>query len=507
MHSEDEIQNLVKTALDLAYKKFQEKKFEIVCVIAEQIIKIMPNEYAAMQILGLSYSALQIHDESIKILSECLEKNPDNPETLNDLALCESNRGLYEKAILLLEKAIQINPEMSELYSNLGLQYRHKEQHEKAIECFNKALQIKPIPTTYAMMGGCYGELKQLEKAKKYIKKAIEMKPDFAAAHVDLASILKLQGKWPDGFEEYEWRYDVHDQLQVWKKIYDPNKRWHGEEINGKRIIIHTEQGHGDAIHFVRYLKPLKDRGAYVILHCNEILQGIFSSFADEIFTQEPDKMSSWQEGNRIPKHEYHCPMLSLPHIFKSIYTYPSYIKVDRKFDLSNYKDFYKIGIVWAGNPQHPNDRQRSCKLELFRQISEMPNVKLFSLMKDTRTRAYVHENKPIDLTDGAEDMKVVDLRDQIHDFEDTAAIINSLDLVIGVDTAVMHLVGAMGKPSILLLPWNPDWRWELEGSFTIWYGNMHIIRQKTKGDWEPVFDEAKQILENYLIRHLDVID
>jgi len=141
----------------------------------------------------------------------------------------------------------------------------------------------------------------------------------------------------------------------------------------------------------------------------------------------------------------------------------------------------------------------------LFRQIGEIPNIKLFSLMKDTRTRAYVHENKPIDLTEGAEDMKVVDLREHINDFEDTAAIINSLDLVIGVDTAVMHLAGAIGKPSILLLPWNPDWRWELEGSDTIWYGNMHIIRQKTKGDWKPVFEEAKQIVENYFYRPLDL--
>lgn len=498
MHSEEDLNKLVKDALEIAYKKFHEKKFEIVCVITEQILKVSPHECGAMQILGLSYSALQRHEEAISILQKSLQNNPNNPETLNDLALCESNKGNYDSAISYLEKAISIKPDMPELYSNLGLQYRHKENHEKAIDCFNKCLSIKESHVTYAMIGGCYGEMKMLDEARKNIEKAIELKPDFAAAHVDLSSIYKLQSKWMEGFEEYEWRYDVHEQLQIWKKIYDPSKRWNGEEISGKRIIIHTEQGHGDAIHFARFLIPLKSKGAHVILHCNSILKNIFSKLADEFFIEEPSNMKSWQEGNDLPDHDFHCPLLSLPYVFKSIFIYPSYINVERKFDLSNYKNFHKIGIVWAGNPQHPNDRHRSCKLSLFKKIGEIPNVKLFSLMKDTRKRAYLHDKNPVDLTDGSDDMKVVDLRDKINDFEDTAAIINSLDMVVSIDSAVVHLAGAMGKPCILLLPWNPDWRWEIDGTNTIWYGSVEIIRQKEKGDWIPVFEEAEKLIREY---------
>ena len=110
-----------------------------------------------------------------------------------------------------MNKAIEINPDTSCFHSNLGLQYRHKLNHEEALSCFQKALEIKREAPTLAMIGGCYGELKNLDEAEKYILQAIEMKPDFAAAHVDLASVLKLKGKWHEGFIEYEWRYDVYD--------------------------------------------------------------------------------------------------------------------------------------------------------------------------------------------------------------------------------------------------------------------------------------------------------
>ena len=499
MFDETEIKELIEKALDTAYQKFQEKKFEMVCVVTNQILKINPDNCNAMQLLGLSYSALQRHDEAVEVLSKCLEHHPDNPETLNDLALSYSNKRNFQKSIELIEKAISIKPEMASLYGNLGLQYRHIQDHYKAIECFRKGIKIQPDHTLFAMLGGCYGELKQLDKAKEYLEKAIEMKPDFAAAHTDLASVLKLEGKWEQGFAEYEWRFDVYDQLKMWKKIYDPNKRWKGEDLEGKKILIHTEQGHGDAINFVRYLKPLKKKGAHIILHCNDILVPIFKNLADEFYTVEPTKIAPWEEGNETPEHDYHCSVMSLPHIFKSIFTYPEYIHVDRKFDLSKYDTNFKIGIVWAGNPQHPNDKNRSCKLEYFRQISQSPNVKLFSLMKDIRKRAYSDNDTPIDLTEGADDMQVVDLHEYINSFEDTASIINSLDMVVGVDTAVMHLAGAMGKMAILLLPWNPDWRWGLEGSDTIWYGSLYLARQKEKGVWNSVFDETKNLIQDYL--------
>lgn len=498
MNKEEEVKQLINQAYEKAYEKFQEKKYEIVCVIAEQILKVSPNEWQAMQILGLSYSALNRFDDSITILKRCLELNSDNAETLNDLALAYSGKYDYDNSIKYLEKAIDVKPDMAVFHSNLGLQYRHKKNNDKAIESFKKSISLSEKPETLAMLGGCYGEKKQLDEAEKYILKALELNPNFAAAHVDLSSILKLQGKWKEGFSEYEWRSDVYDQLQIWKKIYNPAKKWRGEDISGKRIVIHTEQGHGDAIQFIRYLKPLKNKGAYIILHCAESLKSIFFNLADEFYTTEPNTVANWDVGNNTPEHDYHCSVMSLPNILQSIFTYYSYIKVDRNFDLSNYKNNKKIGIVWAGNPQHPNDRERSCRLELFRKISKIDGVKLFSLMKDTRPRAYKDNGISVDLTIGSEDIKVVDLCEYINDFEDTASIINSLDLIISVDSSVIHLAGAMGKPCFGLISWNPDWRWEIEGDCTVWYPSVSLVRQKERGNWDSVFEEVEILVEKF---------
>ena len=498
-YSSEDVKNLVSASLDKAYEKFREKKFEIVCVITEQVIKVDPYNANALQLLGLSYSALSRHSDAILTLQKCIDQNPQSAESLNDLALAHSNNGNYEEAIHFLEKAIALKPEMAVLHSNLGLQYRHKHDYENALKHFDDSVKIKREPTTLAMIGGCYGEMKLLDEAEKYIRESINLRPDFAAAHVDLASILKLKGRWEEGFEEYEWRFDVHEQLQIWKKIYDPAKRWKGENLQGKRIMVHTEQGHGDAIMFSRYLPSLKDMGAHVTLHCAKTLEPIFEGLAHEFYTKEPKMLPDYSEESDIPKYDFQVPLLSLPHTMKRIITYKSYIYAKSKFDLSKYDSSCKVGIVWAGNPQHPNDRMRSCKLEFFKDISKIPDIKLFSLMKDTRPRSYIHDKKVYDLTENSENMGVVDLSFHMEDFGQTAEIIRSLDIVVGVDTAVMHLAGAMGKPCILLLPWSPDWRWELDGDFTIWYSTMHILRQREKGNWQTVFEEAKSLIENFI--------
>jgi hypothetical protein len=188
---------------------------------------------------------------------------------------------------------------------------------------------------------------------------------------------------------------------------------------------------------------------------------------------------------------------MSLPHILNLDYI-PNepYIFISEKIKIEKYNDKIKIGIVWAGNPEHSNDRKRSCELKMFKGIHDLNNVKLFSLMKDTRKRAYNDQNKPIDLTEGSENMQIVDFSEQIKSFHDTALIINSLDIIIGVDTSVLHLAGAMGKPCCLLLSKNNDWRWKSEGETTIWYPSMKLFRQEKNGDWSSVFEKVEKYIK-----------
>jgi tetratricopeptide (TPR) repeat protein len=491
MFSEDDVLKLIKEAKEKALNKFEKKQYIEAEIILSQILKINPDNLEVMQLLGLTKHRLKKFEEAISIFDAAIQIDESNYENYNNKGLCLVNLGRHHEAIENIKKSIEINPNCAFLYGNLGLQYRYIKKTEEAISCFEKSIEIEPNETAWSMLGGCYGENKQLEKAEECFLKALEINPNFAPAHVDIANVYLNKKEWEKAWSEYEWRFDVFDQLKVWKNLYDPEKKWNGENLEGKTIIVHGEQGCGDSIHFFRYIPFIKSKK--IILHCAEQLSSIFKHHVSEIYTQEPTLIKR----EDLPEHDYHCSILSLPHILKMKEIPPFDLNIKRKEDLSNYDNFYKIGIVWAGNPQHPNDSERSCHLTLFKNIHDIPGVKLFSLVKDTRPRIYRFMKDPLDLTDGTENMGIVDMSSIIKSFADTAAIINSLDLVITVDTSTLHLAGSLNKKTWALIPFNPDWRWGLTGEKTIWYPSVKMFRQPRKGDWASVFSQIEKEIKN----------
>lgn len=504
MFTQENIKELVSSGLDIANKKFSEGKTEDAEIVVKQVLKVDPTNQQGLQLLGLIKHKRNEHEKAIEIFEKALTYAPENIENHNNLALCYAGIGNYSKAIELLEKAVAKNPK-GFMYSNLGLQYRNNKDIEKAIDSFEKSLAIEPTAHTWGMLGGCYGEKQNLDKAEECFRKSLEINPNFAPGHLDLASIYQLRGEWEKAWEEYEWRFEVYQQTKFWQQIYEPEKKWHGENLLGKRIIIHSEQGAGDAIHFVRYVPLIKNLGAYTIIHCWESLESLFKPLADEVYTKDPSLIPIYQKRTtdfNMPAYDFHCSMMSLPYLLKckEIPGTP-YLQTDKTLNMEDYRGLFKIGIIWGGNPQHPNDANRSCKLNYFRSIYELPNVKLFSLQKDTRPRAYRFMPTPIDLTDGADDMKIVDVSEFMNNFEDTAAIIKGMDLIISVDTAVLHLAGALNKPTWAALAWNSDWRWKIEGETTDWYPSVKLFRQPKSGDWESVFKAITNRLQNdYLL-------
>lgn len=489
MFTEDSIKELVEKAMAIASQKFNEKAFDEAEVVINQVIKVDPNNVAGWQLLGMVKHMTGNFQESIAFFSKALEIDPNNPENHNNIAMSKSHLGQYQEAIESLLKAIELNPECSYLHSNIGLQYRNNMSVDKAIESFQKSLMLVEEPKTLGMLGGCYGEKKNLEEAEKCFKRAIEIEPNFAAAHVDLAHVYHLRGEWEKAWQEYEWRFSVYEQLQCWNRIFGNEKRWRKENPEGKTIIVYGEQGSGDSINFFRYVKILKSLGARVILHCQESLRSLFEDQVDETWTENPAAITS------VPNYDYHCSMMSLPYILGCEIPSEPYLKAKENINIDNYS--FNIGVAWAGSPQHPNDYQRSCNLSYFRPIHDLPGVRLFNLVKDKRPRAYRFKPQPIDLTDGTSDMQIVDLTSRMTDFGETAKIIGSMDLIISVDTAVLHLAGAMGKKAWGLLPWNPDWRWGIEGEKTIWYPSVRLFRQEKLGDWEGVFSQITKEVQS----------
>jgi len=496
------LEALLRQAIDTSYKKLTEEQYEAVCVITNQVLKISPDHPQALHLLGIALHALKNYETAKVYLEKLYEIEPENYENINNLALTLTSLGDHQRSIELLEKAIQFKKDLPSLYNNLALSYRQIENYEKAIECLNICLNFGPEPKTYGLIGGCYGELKNLKKAKEYFKKALELDPTYSPARVDLSSVYHLEGDLVAGFREYECRFEVYDQLKFWTRIFDQQKKWRGENLDGKTILVHTEQGIGDSIHFIRYLSLLRKWKVKIILHCSKVLCPLFSQFADEVFTEDPRKLDEKANEFQAPEHDYHCSMISLPHLLNNPpIPKPPYLNFTEKLDMDSYDGMFKIGIVWAGNPQHPNDKQRSVSLRMFEKIHNLAGVKLFSLMKDTRARVYRPNEPVVDLTEGAEHLRVVDMSSHMEDFAGTARIINSMDLVIGVDTSVIHLAGALAAPTICAVAWNPDWRWTLEGDSTVWYPTIKLVRQKKKGDWQGVFDEIYDLVQKKIGR------
>jgi hypothetical protein len=263
---------------------------------------------------------------------------------------------------------------------------------------------------------------------------------------------------------------------------------WDGGQLAGRTILLHAEQGFGDTLQFIRYLPLVQERGRQIVLECQPELRRLLQS-------NMPD-MSIVSRGHALPPFDVQCPLMSLPRIFATDLTNipPSVPHLEANADdiavwrnrLAEHTAPAKVGLVWAGNPDHANDRNRSVELASLAPLAEVPGVRFFSLQKGEAVSETNKLTTNMDLTDTAA---------ELMDFADTAALIANLDLIITVDTAVAHLAGAMGRPVWTLLPFVPDWRWLLNREDSPWYPTMRLFRQPTIGDWEAVFRRVAEEL------------
>jgi hypothetical protein len=249
-------------------------------------------------------------------------------------------------------------------------------------------------------------------------------------------------------------------------------------------------------------LPQLKARGAKVIYHCPKPLKEIMSrqEWVDDVLIRD----IIHNEGDDWPEYDFQCSSMSLPLLLNdhnpqgTPYLEPATRKF-REQVVAEYPTELKIGVTWAGSPAHPKDRQRSISLKHFEGIKDMAGVQIFNMQVDLRKRVHQNEQHLIDFTEGCKDWNLIDMTHMIQSYEDTATILAGIDMVISCDTSLVHLAGAMGIPCWMLLPYNPDWRWKLNGDTTEWYDSVRIFRQKERGNWADVFKEVEAALEDLL--------
>lgn len=454
---------------------------------AYQILVQADKTYGTLEIknlLALCLMKCDCQDQAIEMFLDVLQQEPSY-EVLNNLAICYSGIMEFDKSIKYLIDASIMQPKSYTHLANLGHAYRMKKDFHSAISFLEKAIEFQSNDANvYVNLAWCYGELAQFDKAKEILKKALAVDPEHVPAKIDLGCLEILAGDWKEGWEAYKCRFQHYPHLKKKLERYPPETEWKGEDIEGKTLRVFCEQGLGDVFNFLRFVPLIKN--ANIQLECPEEVRSLLSA---------NDYPVEW-----VGDFDKHCSLFNLPLLLQLSpeqiqNSYSPYLKSNNVADLSQFGDKLKIGIAWAGNPRHNRDALRSCELSLFRKFNRLENVQLFSLQKDIRKRVWPGCGE-VDLAKNCSDLKVIDLREYIIDWNDTASLIEAMDLIITIDTSILHLAGAMGKKTWAAIPFLPDFRWLTKYEDTnIWYPSVKLFRQQKYADWESVFDKMYQEL------------
>lgn len=456
----------------------------------KQAVSTRPDYAEAYNTMAFSLEKQKRYTEAMENYKQALQLKPDYAEAYNHLGFILNKQGRHAEAIENYKHALQVDPNYAEVYSNLGVALKEQEQFAEAIKNFEQALRIDPDFTeAYYNLANSLRDEGQCAEAVDNYKHAIRLKPDYGEAHWNMSLTNLLSGNFIEGWKGYRWRRNIDLKILIGRH-YTDKPRWDGTPFNGKRLFVHYEQGLGDNIQFVRYLPMIKARGGTVIFETLKPLIALLRDFpgVDQIVENHPD-------GKPSVDFDIYTSLLDMPNIFgTTLDTIPvdiPYIHADpvkaKYWQNKLAGPYFKVGIVWAGSPTHGNDRYRSCKLKHFTPLTAIENVCLFGLQKGKAATQ---------MDEMAGTLPIVNISKEFEDFTDTAAAIGNLDLVISVDTSVLHLAGAMGKPTWALLPYAPEWRWMLNRQDSPWYPTMKLFRQKAWGQWEPVFNQVAQELK-----------
>ena len=455
-------------------------------LILRRVLKSQPRNTDGLYLLGLLTQATGRFAESVELFQRAVHENPRSAKYLVNLGLSLGGMGLGRtaEATEALRAAVAIDPDIPAAWSNLGNEFRNDLRFEEAIDAYRRALRLKPdFADAQLNLGASLQETEPtLQPAIDAYRKAIALQPDFATAHWNLGFALLLSGDYERGLPEYEWRMKTRSIVQPRNF---PVPMWDGGDLMGKRILLHAEQGLGDSIQMARYIPMVAGRGGEVIVECPAALV--------QLLRDLPGVVQILAGREELPAFDLHCPLMSLPLIFKTtVGTIPwpgPYLRADPKMAeewsrrIPAESDRPRVGLVWAGRPENKVDRKRSMRLEQFAPLAGIKNVRFFSVQKGP---AGGQARRP------PGGMELIDYTEELHDFTDTAAMIANLDLIVTVDTSIAHLAGALGRPAWVLLPRSPDWRWMLEREDSPWYPTVRLFRQKIRGDWGEVVERVR---------------
>ena len=419
---------------------------------------------------------LQQPEASIASSDRAIALDPQAAEPWFNRGQAHDILGRHDDALGSFDRAVALDPRHAGVLVNRGNVLLKLGRMDDAVASYDQTLAIEPnSATAWGNRGIACLALGRFADAIGGFERSLALAPDDASVHRHLGIARLTVGDLARGFAEYEWRWKTPEFR---RRFAQPP--WSGDgDLAGKTILLHGEQGLGDAIQFARYAPLVARRGAKVIVEVVPALAVLMGTL--------PDIAAVVTIGSAMPEFDLYCALMSLPHAFgTTLATIPAavpYLSASPE-RIAAWRNRLaavpvpRIGLTWAGNPQHTNDAHRSIALPaLLPALADAP-VSIVTLQKELR---------PGDAELLAQHPDITQLGDELITFDDTAAAIAALDLVITVDTSIAHLAGALGKPVWILLPFVPDWRWLLDRDDSPWYPTVRLFRQSARGDWTDV--------------------
>lgn len=457
-------------ALDAAVNHHMAGRLTEAARLYRRVLAVEPAQPDALHLLGVTAAQHGAAADALAPIVRSLRVRPASAQARAHLGGALRALGRAEEAADALTGALALDPALGDALDGLGAARHALAAYEQAALWCGRAIRLRPgHPDTLVNLGTALRDLRRFADAEICFAAALARAPNHAEAHLARATGRLVRGDLRAGWEEFEWR---------WRRY--PAPPWAGEPLEGRTILLHAEQGFGDSIQFARYAPLVARAGGRVVLAAHPLLTRLLSRLDPQVRVVEQDAGE--------PPHDLHCPLMSLPRAFGTtldrIPSFPAYLSPDpadraRWAARLDGPGGRRVGLVWAGNPRHRNDRNRSIPADRLAPLLDVPGLRLVSLQTGP-----ARDSVPSALRDRLERPLEISV-EGARDFADTAALVANLDLVVTVDTAIVHLAGALGVPAWLLLPSAPDWRWLLDRADSPWYPSLRLYRQPRPGDWD----------------------
>ena len=415
------------------------------------------------------------HEEAIAAYRAAASVDSGLADLLNNLGVALDGLGRRDDSVAVLRTAALLLPNSASVQDNLGNVMLSMSRAAEAEQCHRRALSLGAAnnATTWSNLGNAMHRLGRLDESEAAYRRAIALSPNVARFHTNLALTLLLAGKFREGWDEYEWRWRDHPNFPPYLR----QRPWRGEAMPQGTLLLQAEQGYGDTVQFARYAKLVRERVGRVVLACQPELVRLMRTvpWFDEVVPETAP----------VPKFDGGITLMSLAGMFGTddacVPGGIPYVSVPAGSGIRLPEvEGFKVGLAWAGRPTHGDDWNRSIPARMLAPLLAVPGVSFYSLQ-----RGGVAER--LGRPPGGSVHEVADL---CADFADTAQVVAAMDLIVSVDTAVVHVAGAMGKPVWLMLPPVPDFRWRMSGETTPWYPSLRLFRRGFDTGWEPVVAE-----------------